>query len=273
VEVGLHHSLAHAAPLARERIPYGMPLEIEVDRYRGLTILPESLPAEPASFSIELAASLDLWQERGYRLAWLELPISRAELVPLATAEGFRFHHCDESSIMLTRRLSRDSFVPPASSHYLGAGGVVISPEGELLTVVERYGPDTYKLPGGLVEVGEEIAAGVRREVVEETGVHTEFESLVGVTHAPRWVFGRASLYLVCRLQPTSREIVIGEDEIAEASWMPVSEFMSCQRAAPFVKGLVKAALAGQGLPAASYSRGATGPDWETFLPAASPHD
>ncbi|HEX7005319.1 MAG TPA: NUDIX domain-containing protein [Trueperaceae bacterium] len=244
-----------------------MPLEIRVDRFRGVIVVPESIPCEPDLFAQELDTALEIWTAGGYRLAWLELRLELAELIPLATARGFRFHHTSGDSLMLTRRLSADSFVPPFASHYVGAGGAVFSPEGEILAVVERYGPGHYKLPGGLVEVGEDIADGVRREVREETGVDSDFQGLLAVTHAPRWIFGRASLYLVCALEAVSREIVRQESEIAEAVWMPLAEFMASDRVSPFTRDVLQAAMEGDGLKPRSYESVTSKSTWELFLP------
>ena len=249
----------------------GMPLVAEVDKFHGVTVSPESIPREPGAFAEELEAALVQWRNEGYRLAWLELPISLSALIPLATAQGFVFHHCQTDSVMMTRRLSQDSFVPPFASHYLGAGGVVISADGELLTVMERYGPARYKLPGGLIEVGENIAEGVRREVREETGVETEFDELIAVGHAPRWIFGRASLYLVCTLRPSSRNIVRQASEIAEALWMPIDEFMASERASQFTKDILELALGREGMEVSRYASPISKSDWVLFLPGPRP--
>lgn len=40
--------------------------------------------------------------------------------------------------------------------------------------------PDTWKIPGGLAESGEKIVEVGMREVKEETGIDTEFVSLIG---------------------------------------------------------------------------------------------
>ena len=84
---------------------------------------------------------------------------------------------------MLTLRLVKDTYVPPYATHYVGAGGVVLNQREELLVVCERYRnpgqPPFYKLPGGALLQGEHLAEAVIREVLEETGVHTEFDALV----------------------------------------------------------------------------------------------
>ena len=57
----------------------------------------------------------------------------------------------------------------------VGVGGVVIDRDRVLLI---RRGSEPLKgewsIPGGLLELGEELTAGVRREVLEETGVEVE---------------------------------------------------------------------------------------------------
>ena len=57
----------------------------------------------------------------------------------------------------------------------VGVGGVVID-RGRVLLI--RRGSEPLKgewsLPGGMLELGEELAGGVRREVQEETGVEVE---------------------------------------------------------------------------------------------------
>jgi 8-oxo-dGTP diphosphatase len=57
----------------------------------------------------------------------------------------------------------------------VGVGGVVIDRDRVLLI---RRGSEPLKgewsLPGGLLELGEELAAGVRRELLEETGLEVE---------------------------------------------------------------------------------------------------
>jgi len=64
----------------------------------------------------------------------------------------------------------------------VGVGGVVISNGRALL--VRRGGPPLegqWSIPGGMLEVGETLLEGVRRELLEETGVEVRVGELIEV--------------------------------------------------------------------------------------------
>lgn len=93
-----------------------------------------------------------------------------------------------------------------------------------VLLVRERSRPDTWGIPGGLIEPGERVEATGRREVREETGV----ECLIrDVAFASREVYRPAT-----GEGPTVRDLAVclvadyaggelrrQEDEIAEVGW------------------------------------------------------
>ncbi len=64
----------------------------------------------------------------------------------------------------------------------VGAGGVVIH-RGRVLLVLRAREPlkGRWSIPGGLVEVGEELRAAVKRELKEETGLEVEPLDLIEV--------------------------------------------------------------------------------------------
>jgi len=64
------------------------------------------------------------------------------------------------------------------------------------------------------------------REVFEETGVQTNFEGILAFRDRQTGLFGRSDLYYIALLTPTSSEIAKCEREIAEATWMPISEIL-----------------------------------------------
>lgn len=64
----------------------------------------------------------------------------------------------------------------------VGVGGVVISDGHALL--IRRGGPPLegqWSIPGGMLEVGETLLEGVRRELLEETGVEVRVLELIEV--------------------------------------------------------------------------------------------
>lgn len=82
--------------------------------------------------------------------------------------------------------------MPGYASHYIGVGGFVVSKDwNKILSVQEKKPmiPGLWKLPGGLVEPGETIAAAVIREVFEETGVKTKFVSILGFREILKYKF------------------------------------------------------------------------------------
>ncbi len=62
----------------------------------------------------------------------------------------------------------------------------IINDQGEIL-LMRRSDNRLWVMPGGMMEVGETPAAGVRREALEETGVHCEPVALVGVYDSRIW--------------------------------------------------------------------------------------
>jgi NAD+ diphosphatase len=73
-----------------------------------------------------------------------------------------------------------------------------------------------YSLLAGFVEPGETLEAAVRREVLEETGVHV---GAVGYLASQPWPFP-SSLMLGCRGEALTREITIDPNEIESARWV-----------------------------------------------------
>lgn len=64
----------------------------------------------------------------------------------------------------------------------VGVAAVVLR-DGHVLLVQRGYEParGLWGLPGGMLELGETLSAGVRREVLEECGVEIEVGPLVGI--------------------------------------------------------------------------------------------
>lgn len=64
-----------------------------------------------------------------------------------------------------------------ATNHHflLGVVGLVINDEGHVLVLEHRFRtPYRWGLPGGFIDYGESLAAGLRRELMEEVGLAIE---------------------------------------------------------------------------------------------------
>lgn len=222
------------------------------NQFGGVVIQSDALPQSPEEFRQRLAHSLAEWGRAEYLVVWLDVPLDRASLISVATEAGFKFHHADEESLLMTYRLRPDALIPTYATHFIGAGGVVINPRQELLVVSERHRRDRsrphYKLPGGALHPGEHLADAVVREVYEETGVHARFEALVCFRHWHGYRWNRSDIYFVCRLSPIDEEITIQPSEIEEARWMPVAEYLSNEHVSTFNKRIVGAAVGSPGI-------------------------
>jgi 8-oxo-dGTP pyrophosphatase MutT (NUDIX family) len=222
------------------------------NQFGGVVIQADALPHSPDEFRQRLAHSLAEWGRAEYLVVWLDVPLERAALIPVATEAGFRYHHADEESLLLTYRLRPDALIPTYATHFIGAGGVVINPRQELLVVSERHRRDRsrpyYKLPGGALHPNEHLAEAVVREVLEETGVQARFEALVCFRHWHGYRWNRSDIYFVCRLSPISEEITIQASEIEEARWMPVAEYLANEQVSVFNKRIVRAAVESPGI-------------------------
>lgn len=229
--------------------------------FNGIVINPAVLPEDPALFEEQLAYSVATWKREGFKVAWLEVPYARSALIPVATGHGFLFHHTGETQtgervpgadyLMLTLQLEENAYVPPFATHYIGAGGVVMTPERELLVVSEKFRRDTsrpyFKLPGGALMQGEHLAEGVVREVFEETGVRAKFEAVVCFRQWHGYRYGKSDIYFVCRLSALSRELSRDETEIDDVRWMSVDEYMESEFVSEYNRSIVRAALESPG--------------------------
>ncbi len=245
-------------------------IESTPDPFGGVIPVPDSLVNDPEEFRNQLHHSLAVWESKGFKVVWLEVPVSRATLIPVAVEAGFSFHHARETFAMLTRRLVEGAYIPPYASHYVGVGGVVLNRARELLVVSERYrrsrGP-SYKLPGGALHPGEHIVDGVIREVLEETGVRTQFESLACFRHWHGYRYGKSDIYFVCRLAPLSADISIQAEELEECLWMPVDEYLNSEDVHPFNKRIVRASLESPGIVPATIEGYDAKEKYEFFMP------
>jgi 8-oxo-dGTP diphosphatase len=110
----------------------------------------------------------------------------------------------------------------------VGVGGVVIS-KGRALLVRRGRAPfqGEWSIPGGMLELGETILEGVRRELREETGIDAEVIELIEVFErialdgAGKTQYHYVVLDYFC--EPISGEAQAGSDA-AEVAWAAEAE-------------------------------------------------
>lgn len=111
----------------------------------------------------------------------------------------------------------------------MGVGALVINDKNQLLVVSEKNAliKESWKLPGGYLEMNENLVEAAVREVMEETSIRTRFESVISLRHAHGAAFGCSDLYIVMKLIPESEEITKCDREIAKCVWMDLDEYMN----------------------------------------------
>jgi ADP-ribose pyrophosphatase YjhB (NUDIX family) len=227
---------------------------------RGFATTASALPWEPARFrgasltvdgpvdeQFEERLSLALGELRadGRKGVWLRVPIEHSAACAVAARHGFVYHHAEGSESMLLHWMPESQEpcpVPSFATHIVGVGGLVLNRSGEVLCVREAqsHRATSWKLPGGLMDLGEEVGDAAAREVFEETGVRTTFQSLLTMRVQHGAAFGRDDFYFVAAMAPATDEETIRIDatEISECAWLPLEEYVAGTEASAAERGV-----------------------------------
>ncbi|MEW2136226.1 NUDIX domain-containing protein [Streptomyces sp. NPDC005409] len=124
-----------------------------------------------------------------------------------------------------------DPAAPKANSIVPAVTAFVLNDAGEVL-LERRSDNGRWGMPGGVQEIGENIAGTVVREVLEETGIHVEVTGLVGIFTDPGHVIAfadgevRQEFSLCFRARPVGGEIKVSSESFA-VRWVPREELDS----------------------------------------------
>ncbi|XP_066089784.1 nucleoside diphosphate-linked moiety X motif 6 isoform X2 [Saccopteryx bilineata] len=223
----------------------------ELDRFGGVTVrlsAPDRL--DVVAFQRGLQAAVQQWRSEGRVAVWLHVPILQSRVIAPAAALGFRFHHAESDSATLTLWLAKGpSRLPGYATHQVGVAGAVFDENTRKILVVQDRNKlkNMWKFPGGLSEPGEDIGDTAVREVFEETGVRSEFRSLLSVRqqHRHPGAFGKSDMYIICRLQPCSFAIELCPHECLRAEWMDLEQLARTERATPVTSRAARLLLYG----------------------------
>ncbi|WP_022939887.1 NUDIX hydrolase [Psychromonas hadalis] len=217
-------------------------LAYQFDNYNGVIIEKQALPNDQAQFISQFNDMLFVVKAQGKQLIWFTLCIKNAAFIQIATDAGFVFHNCLEDEITLILRIKKDAYAPFVPTHSIGAGALIFNQQQQILVIREKIAMHSgFKLPGGHIELGEKISEAIVREVFEETGIQSEFVGLQGFASKKVFRFGKSNIYFLCRLNALTDQINIQDiDEIAEAKWCDVTEFINDTNNSVFVREIVK---------------------------------
>ena len=68
------------------------------------------------------------WHTSGNTAAWLRIPITSSQLIPIAAGKGFKFHHAEgnHSVLCLWMDPATESMLPRFATHQVGVAGVFV---------------------------------------------------------------------------------------------------------------------------------------------------
>ena len=156
---------------------------------------------------------------------WLKIDGRLSSYIKSSLTLGFNLHHVilKDNSIYLCQWVNNkcDNMIPSFANHSVGVGGFVFNPNNNKVLVIKELGRNVWKLPGGSSDEGENISDVAYREIYEETGIKTEFISLLAMRELHNFrYYNNSDFYFISLLKPLNYDIKIQENEIAEAKWL-----------------------------------------------------
>ncbi|KAG5845458.1 nucleoside diphosphate-linked moiety X motif 6 isoform X1 [Anguilla rostrata] len=226
----------------------------KVDRFGGITVHLDERDFSPdvseRTFSFQLRDSLSQWRAEGRVAVWLHVPIAQSRYIAMAAEHGFTFHHARQDRSTLCLWLSEGkSRLPAFATHQVGVAGAVLDESSRKVLVVQDKNKtkNAWKFPGGLSDPGENIGDTAVREVLEETGVQAEFQSLLSIRqqHNHPGAFGMSDMYLICRLRPLTFHIDFCTQECLRCEWLPLEELAHTDATTPITSRVARLLLYG----------------------------
>ncbi|XP_045574000.1 uncharacterized protein isoform X1 [Salmo salar] len=136
------------------------------------------------------------------------------------------------------------SQLQPLSPHLVFLQLIRASPD---LHSISLCTVNAWKFPGGLSDPGENIAFTAVREVFEETGVRSEFKSLLSIRqqHSLPGSFWYVQMYIICRHSPLTYDINFSTQECLRCEWRELTELTKISSTTPITSRLARLLLHG----------------------------
>jgi 8-oxo-dGTP diphosphatase len=220
-------------------------IKLTEDRYDGVIIEDSSIPQNPEALEENLKHIIS--EQSDKKVMWVTLPIAKSSAIPIFTRHDFNFYDCSEKSITLFKPLTPQPITPTATNHTIGVGAFVR--DGNDILVIRDRVYQKFKLPGGYIDNEENISQALEREVLEETGIKVKLESIVSIGHFSPGQFNESNLYIVCNAKALSKTIKVADSqEIIEAKWIDVDEYLDSEEIHPYNKKIVITAMQNRGI-------------------------
>lgn len=210
--------------------------KVTKDLYGGMVLKSKDQTFDSAEeYDTKLSTAMQKWQTSGVRGFWAKISLEHAHLTAVFAKYGLDFHHAQPGYVMMARWLptSEASMIPEYANQYLGVAGFVVNDRNQLLVIKEKYHPGSvtakWKLPGGHADKGEEIFETAKREVLEETGIETEFVGITSFRHQQQYRYGCSDFYFICVMRPinSDQKIQTCVQEIADCKWIDIDEYLA----------------------------------------------
>jgi 8-oxo-dGTP diphosphatase len=220
-------------------------IKLREDRYGGVIIDDSSIPQSLEALEENLTNIIS--EQTDKKVMWVTLPIGKSSAIPIFTRHEFNFYDCSETSITLYKRLTPHPITPTATNHTIGVGAFV--KDGNDILVIKDRVYKKFKLPGGYIDNEENISQALVREVFEETGINVKLESISSIGHFSPGQFNESNLYIVCNAKALSKTIKVADSqEIIEAKWIDVDEYLDSEEIHPYNKKIVIIAMQNRGI-------------------------
>ncbi|NMH68493.1 NUDIX hydrolase [Bacillus sp. RO3] len=125
---------------------------------------------------------------------------------------------------------------------WLAVAGLVVDENGKWLVVKKKYSglKGMWSLPAGFVNAGEAVDEAVKREVKEETGLHTEVKGIIGVRSGviQQDISDNMMIFLLENKRNTS--IKIEEKELWDVQWRSPDELVQDEKTSVMVHEMIK---------------------------------
>jgi nucleoside triphosphatase len=118
---------------------------------------------------------------------------------------------------MFTKTLVRQVFPEPT------VGALIVDKQGKILLVKSHKWFDKYTLPGGHIEIGENMVDAVKREVKEEVGLDVEVVEMLLLQEAifaPEFYKKKHFVFIDFYCRSKDEQVKLDQEEIQDYIWV-----------------------------------------------------